>query len=173
MRPPAPADAPRRSAKLARRKDPEVIRKAASGLGLEVRHRPAARLKPPEQREIVAFLKLPSEPQTTLGAVAELIDHDWEFNLFRHARSAEDVVVHRGEDESVGLLHPPGSPLSDEDGIVVPEPSRYSEPIALVAARSEMDALDHRFVYFIAAEELRGKVLYLRHDGNYGLVELA
>jgi Sigma 54 modulation/S30EA ribosomal protein C terminus len=58
------------------------------------------------------------------------------------------------------------------DDFVVPEPSRYSEPISLADARSEMDVLDRRFVYFIALEDQHGKVLCLRHDGDYGLVEL-
>ena len=34
-----------------------------------------------------------------------------------------------------------------------------------------MDVLNHRFLYFIDAVDGRGKVLYLRHDGDYGLVE--
>ena len=38
-------------------------------------------------------------------------------------------------------------------------------------ARQEMDLLDHRFLYFIDADDGRGKVLYLRYDGDYGLVE--
>ena len=38
-------------------------------------------------------------------------------------------------------------------------------------ARDEMDVLKHRFLYFIDAVDGRGKVLYLRHDGDYGLVE--
>jgi hypothetical protein len=58
------------------------------------------------------------------------------------------------------------------DDFVVSEPSRYSEPISLADARSEMDVLDHRFVYFIALEDQHGKALCLRHDGDYGLVEL-
>ncbi|MDT4935327.1 MAG: Sigma 54 modulation/S30EA ribosomal protein terminus [Pseudonocardiales bacterium] len=33
-----------------------------------------------------------------------------------------------------------------------------------------MDWLNHRFLYFIDAADGRGKVLYLRHDGDYGLV---
>jgi hypothetical protein len=36
-----------------------------------------------------------------------------------------------------------------------------------------MDLLNHRFLYFIDADDGRGRVLYLRHDGNYGLVEPA
>jgi hypothetical protein len=34
-----------------------------------------------------------------------------------------------------------------------------------------MDVLNHRFLYFVDAADGRGKVLYLRHDGDYGLVE--
>ena len=37
-----------------------------------------------------------------------------------------------------------------------------------------MDLVDHRFLYFgDADDEGRGKVLYLRRDGDYGLVEAA
>ena len=159
---------------VAQRNEPAVLERAASDLGLEARPRPAARLKPPQEREIVTFLRVSSEPESTFGALAELIDRDYEFNLFRHAASAEDVVVHRRPDDTVGLLHPPGSPLHNERlDMVVPEPSRYAEPIPLVDARLEMDALGHRFIYFIARDDLRGKVLYLRRDGDYGLVELS
>ena len=80
-------------------------------------------------------------------------------------------MVHRRDDGRIGLLHPPGSPLSGENDIVVPEPSRYDQPIPLAKARDEMDVLGHRFLYFIDAADGRGKVLYLRHDGDYGLVE--
>jgi hypothetical protein len=34
-----------------------------------------------------------------------------------------------------------------------------------------MDWLNHRFLYFIDSGDGRGKVIYLRHDGDYGLVE--
>jgi hypothetical protein len=107
-----------------------------------------------------------------MGAVAELMEHGAQFALFCHARTSEDVVVHVRSDDAVGLLHPPGSALSAEHDLVVPRPSRYPEPITVADARSEMDVLDHRFVYFIAAEDQRGKVLYVRRDGDYALVEL-
>jgi hypothetical protein len=53
----------------------------------------------------------------------------------------------------------------------VPEPSRYGDPLTLAQARAEMDLVDHRFLYFTDAADGRGKVLYLRSDGDYGLVE--
>jgi putative sigma-54 modulation protein len=107
----------------------------------------------------------------TIEAVNELLDMDVEFFLFVHARTNEDVVVYRRDDGRIGLLHPPFSKLADENDIVVPEPSRYSRPLTLDEARTEMNYLNHRFLYFIDAADMRGKVLYLRHDGDYGLVE--
>ncbi len=53
------------------------------------------------------------------------------------------------------------------------EPSRHSAPLELRAALAEMDALNHRFLYFTDAGTGRGCVLYLRHDGHYGLIEPA
>jgi hypothetical protein len=153
------------------RDEPRVIEKALGGLAHERDHRPGKRLKPPELRDIIPQRTAYPFPETTLDAVADLLDLDLEFLLFRHARTGEDVVVHRRDDGLIGLLHPPGSPLADENDLVTPEPSRYPEPIPLSKARDEMDVLDHRFLYFIDAADGRGKVLYMRHDGDYGLVE--
>jgi hypothetical protein len=132
---------------------------------------PRPSLKPPEQRQIVRRRTYTSVPLSTVEAVRELIDLDVLFFLFRHARTSEDVVVHRLASGAIGLLFPRGSVLADEDDIVVPEPSRYSEPLPFEKARTEMDVLNHRFLYFIDADDGRGKVIYLRHDGDYGLVE--
>jgi ribosome-associated translation inhibitor RaiA len=157
---------------VALRNEPRVIEKALADLPpLERMHRPEADLKPPDERQIVHRRTYLGVPLSTLEAVNELLDTDLEFFLFAHARTREDVVVHRRDDGRIGLLHPPGSPLADEHDIVVPEPSRYSEPLTLEKARREMDMVNHRFLYFTDAEDGRGKVIYLRHDGDYGLVE--
>jgi hypothetical protein len=133
--------------------------------------RPRPSPKPPRQRRIIRRRTYPPIPLSTVEAVRELLDLDVEFVLFRHARTDEDVVVHRLASDEIGLLFPQGSALADEDDIVVPEPSRYSEPLPFEEARTEMDVLNHRFLYFIDAADGRGKVIYLRHDGDYGLVE--
>jgi ribosome-associated translation inhibitor RaiA len=159
-------------ADVALRNEPRVIRKALEDLEHDRDHRPEARLKPPEARQIVRRRTYAEEPEPTYTAIADMLDLDEEFHLFRHARTGEDVVVYRRDDGRIGLIHPPGSALADEsDDVVVAEPSRYSEPLSLDTARAEMDMLDHRFLYFIDAADGRGKVLYLRHDGDYGLVE--
>jgi ribosome-associated translation inhibitor RaiA len=139
-------------------------------LDLDRGHRPEAELKPPSERRIVHRHPYLSVPLSTGEAARELLDLDLEFFLFTHERTGEDVVVYRRDDGRIGLLHPQGSALADENDVVVAEPSRYSEPLTLEKAREEMDWLNHRFLYFIDAEDGRGKVLYLRHDGDYGLV---
>jgi ribosome-associated translation inhibitor RaiA len=147
---------------VARRNDP---------LDLNALLRPQTQLKPPQAREIVHRHPYVRVPLPTLDAVDELLDLDLQFFLFEHARTREDVTVHRRDDGGIGLLHPQGSALADENDIVTPEPSRYEGPISLKKARAEMDWLNHRFLYFVDAADHLGKVIYLRHDGDYGLVE--
>jgi hypothetical protein len=161
---------------VATRNEPRVLAKALADLAGNADERPAVRprprtRKPPELRDLLPVRTWAPAPEGTFDAVADLLDLDLHFLLFTHARTREDAVVHRRDDLRIGLLHPPGSPLADDSDIVVPEPSRYPEPIPLAQARNEMDVLDHRFLYFIDAADGRGKVIYLRHDGNYGLVE--
>jgi ribosome-associated translation inhibitor RaiA len=159
-------------ADVALRNEPRVLQNALADLPpLEPSHRPEADLKPPEERQIVHRRTYLNVPLPTLDAVDELLATDVEFFLFRHVRGEEDAVVYRRDDGRIGLLHARGSVLADENDVVVPEESRYSEPLSLEKARTEMDMLNHRFLYFIDAGDGRGKVLYLRHDGDYGLVE--
>lgn len=158
-------------AEVARRDEPAVIAAALGTLEPERRDRPQARLKPPEERAIVHRRRYSAVPRSKLEAAADLLDLDVEFFLFRHARTGEDVVVQRRDDGRIGLLFPQGSALADEDDVVVGEPSHFSSPLTLETPRMEMDELNHRFLYFIDAADGRGKVLYLRHDGDYGLVE--
>ena len=156
---------------VALRNEPRVINRALESIPFNPGDRPGTGLKPPDQRQIVHRRTYTSVPMGTIEAVNELLDMDVEFFLFVHARTNEDVVVYRRDDGRIGLLHPPFSKLADENDIVVPEPSRYSRPLTLDEARTEMNYLNHRFLYFIDAADMRGKVLYLRHDGDYGLVE--
>jgi ribosome-associated translation inhibitor RaiA len=158
-------------ADVALRNEPRTIAKALEDLTGPDRPRPGHRLKPPEEREIVHRRTYADRPEPTLTAIADLLDDDEQFHLFVHVRTGEDVVVHWRDDGRIGLLFPQGSVLADEQDIVVPEASRYSEPITLATARAEEDILNHRFLYFIDAGDGRGKVLYLRFDGDYGLVE--
>ncbi|MDX6725451.1 MAG: hypothetical protein QOK49_256 [Baekduia sp.] len=158
-------------ADVARRNEPRTIAKAIADFDPDRRTVPGQRRKPPEEREIVSRRTYAAAPEPTYSAVVDLLEDAELFHLFVHVRTNEDVVVFWRDDGRIGLLFPPGSVLADENDVVVPMPSRYSDPLTLAAARSEMDVLNHRFLYYIDAEDERGRVLYLRTDGDYGLVE--
>jgi ribosome-associated translation inhibitor RaiA len=158
-------------AEAALRNEPRVIEKALAAGARERRRRPQPRQKPPELREIIPQRTAYPLPENTFDAVMDLLDLDYEFLLFRHERTGEDVVVYRRGDGRIGLLHPPGSELADESGIVIAKPSRHPEPVSLERVRDELDVLGEGFIYFVDERDGRGKVLYVRHDGDYGLVE--
>jgi ribosome-associated translation inhibitor RaiA len=161
-------------AEVARRDEPDLIARALADLANDRSHRPAPSDIPAGERRIVHRRQGEDDPKPTLEAVRELIHRDWEFNLFRHERTGEHVVVYRRDDDRIGLIHPPGSELASEGGeLIVPEPSRYDRPLTLEEAQAELDGLDQRFLFFLDAADGLGKVLYLRHDGDYGLVEPA
>ncbi|HEX7300831.1 MAG TPA: sigma 54 modulation/S30EA ribosomal C-terminal domain-containing protein [Solirubrobacteraceae bacterium] len=135
---------------------------------------PARRLaKPPEERDIVQRRTYADRPEATLTAMADLLEDAELFHLFVHARTSEDVVVHWPDDGRLCLLHPRGSVLADEGDLLVVQASRYSAPLPFADARAEMDFLNHRFLYFVDAADRRGRVMYLRADGDYGVVEPA
>jgi ribosome-associated translation inhibitor RaiA len=158
-------------AAAALRNEPRVIEKALAARAGELRRRPRPRHKPTELREIIPQRTAYPLAESTFDAVMDLLDLDDEFLLFRHARTGEDVVVYRRHDGRIGLLHPLGSELGNENDIVIAKPSRYPEPVSLERVRGELDVLGEGFVYFIDQRDGRGKVLYVRQDGDYGLVE--
>jgi ribosome-associated translation inhibitor RaiA len=158
-------------ADVALRNEPRTVRRALANLPF-AEDRPEPRM-PPEERQIVRRRTYAEHPESTYEAISDLIDDAVRFHVFVHIRTGEDVVVHRVVDDThIILLHPQGSVLADEaDEVVVPKSSRYSGALTLAQVRAEMDVVDHGFLYFTDAEDLRGKVLYLRRDGDYGLLE--
>jgi ribosome-associated translation inhibitor RaiA len=155
---------------VATRNDPRTIKKAIDDFRQADRPLPAKDIKPPDEREIISRRSYATSPEPTLSAIVDLLEDAEQFHAFVHVRTNEDTVVFWRDDGRIGLLFPPGSVLADEQD-VVPMRSRYDEPLTLALARSEMDMLNHRFLYFMDAEDDRGKVLYLRADGDYGLVD--
>jgi ribosome-associated translation inhibitor RaiA len=157
-------------ADAALRNEPHILQRALVDLELELL--PPRSTKPADERMIVRRHAYSARPESTYEAISDLLDDDAWFRLFVHARTAEDVVVHRLGHSMIGLLHPRGSMLADEtDAVVVPKPSPHSAPLTLADARAELDLARRRFVYFVDAQDARGKVLYVRRDQDYGLVE--
>lgn len=136
---------------------------------------PDALRRPPEERRIVRRKTFAVEPTTPAEAVEELRMLDHAFYLFSDSESGADAVVYHRDDGRLGAIGPAGigwERRRDQDPEwLVREESRMSGPTKLDDAVAEMNELNHRFMYFIDEGTGRGNVIYLRFDGDYGLIE--
>ena len=136
--------------------------------------RPAYFPRPAQERQVIRRKSFALEPLDPLQAVAEMLDLDHAFYLFRDAQGDTDAVVYRRDDERIGLIEQGGTDeLTPQDDGLVRERSRHADPITLETVISEMNALSHRFMFFLDADSGRGNVIYMRYDGHYGLIEPA
>ena len=126
----------------------------------------------PGDRRLVHRIAQPPLPVSLADAAADLVDRDWEFRLFLEQDTGEWLFLHRRDDDRLGLTHPPWVPVPDvvEDVMVV-EPMRFPDPLTLEEAQDALGRLGERYLYFVDAADGRPKVLYLRHDGDFGLME--
>jgi ribosome-associated translation inhibitor RaiA len=128
--------------------------------------------RPPEERRVLRRKTFAVEPMTPMQAAADMVDLDHDFYLFHDARTGNDAVVHRLRDDGrLGLIESAATAPSTGHRWLVVESNRFSEPVALPTAIEEMNAVDHRFLYFVDRDSGRGNVIYRRYDGHYGLVE--
>ena len=134
--------------------------------------RPGYFPRPPEERELVRTKSFAIGEMDAVEAAAEMEMLDHDFYLYRDVDEEVDAVVYRRDDGRIGVIGPLGTGWSgpDEDGIVR-EDSRGPEPRRLEDVVAEMNELNHRFLYFTDEEAGRARVIYLRYDGNYGLIE--
>jgi len=135
--------------------------------------RPPRSWRPLGERELVRRKTFALEPMSALEAAADLAALDHDFYLYRDADTGADAVLYRRDDGRLAVLQPRSAPEPPADDAPPRETSRYEEPLELSAALEEMDALNHRFLYFTDAATGRGGVRYLRYDGHYGLIEPA
>jgi ribosome-associated translation inhibitor RaiA len=131
--------------------------------------RPARSFRDPGEREVIRRKTFALEPMSAAEAAAEMDALDHDFYLFHDVDAQTDAVVYHRDDDRLGVIV--ASAASDDAPFR--EPSRYSEPLTLNDAVSQMDELNHRFLFFTDAATGRGAVLYLRYDGHYGLIEAA
>jgi hypothetical protein len=133
--------------------------------------RPEYLERPPEERRIVRRKTFAVDRVTLAEAAADLAALDHDFLLFRHSETGADAVLNRRDDGRLEVIGPRDIGVAaDVDGVAWTA-SRFSEPVDLDTARAEMDALDHRFLFFVNRATGRGNVIYLRHDGHYGVID--
>jgi ribosome-associated translation inhibitor RaiA len=110
--------------------------------------------RPPEQRRVVRRKTFGLEPMCVDRAVDEmhLVDHD--FYLFTDVATGESAVAHRVGDrpgEEVGVERRPPALTENQ-------------------ARERLDLGGEPYVFYADPADGRGRVLYRRYDGHYGLI---
>ncbi|HSF26123.1 MAG TPA: HPF/RaiA family ribosome-associated protein [Actinomycetes bacterium] len=134
--------------------------------------RPRYADRPAEEREVVRRKTFAVAPLTPDEAAYEmdLLEHD--FYLFVDANTSQDALIHRRPDGAFGLaevghaLVPPPEPSRM---VLEPAPPRLSEADAI----ARLDAAGEPFVFHVDPQTGRGRVLYRRFDGNYGVIVIA
>jgi ribosomal subunit interface protein len=123
--------------------------------------------RPPEQREVIRRKTFALEPMTPDEAAfdMDMLGHD--FYLFTDLRSGKDAMVYRAGEGRFAVL-----------GEAVPEGE--SAPLVMMAGAaptlSEDEAISRLgltgdpYLFYLDADSHRGRVLYLRYDGHYGLI---
>ncbi|HET9759910.1 MAG TPA: HPF/RaiA family ribosome-associated protein [Nocardioidaceae bacterium] len=124
--------------------------------------------RPPAEREVVRRKTFALEPMTVDEAAFDMDLLGHSFYLFRDIDTGTDALVQRTrrggfavrgelappESAAVKVVHEGAAPRLDEQ-----------------QARTRLELSGEPFVFYVDPRTRRGRVLYVRYDGHYGLVE--
>lgn len=136
----------------------------------ESTHRPDYYPRPVDEREIVRHKSYAVPWESPDEAVFEMESMDYHFHLFTDVASGQDSVVYRAGPTGYRLaqLHP-----RPEPGPVATPLTLSTAPAAVLSlgeAKERLDATESPFLFFADPATGRGRVLYHRYDGHYGLI---
>lgn len=126
--------------------------------------------RPPQEREIVRRKTFALAPLTPDEAAYEMALLGHAFYLFTDSRSGRDAVVYRDGNGRFAIRG---------DVVVEGESAPLVEVVGSAPTLSETEAVDRLqlsgepFVFYLDPDTGRGRVLYIRYDGHYGLITAA
>ncbi len=127
--------------------------------------------RPADDRQIVRHKTYTTAEATVDEAVFDMESMDYDFFLFTDLATGQDAIVWR---ESTGyrlrLLDGAATPLDRPSAAAAElEPGR-AQILSLDEAREHLDRSHAPWVFFKDRVGCRGRVLYRRYDGHYGLI---
>ncbi|MCX4092449.1 sigma 54 modulation/S30EA ribosomal C-terminal domain-containing protein [Nocardia sp. alder85J] len=129
--------------------------------------------RPVEQREVYRHAAFPPVPQLCDEAALDMDLMDYEFHLFTESGSGIDSVLYR---TTTGLRLAQANPRPDTiiRGDVDLDTDTGAAPVlSEAAAIARLELSGRPFVFFIDPDSGRGRLLYHRYDGHYGLLTAA
>ncbi|MBP7928869.1 MAG: HPF/RaiA family ribosome-associated protein [Acidimicrobiia bacterium] len=138
------------------------------GDGLQ--QRPSYFNRPIEDRELVRHKTFALDPMSIDEAALDLdlLGHD--FYLFSETSSDADAVVGHGDGTLILLSADPDSVNLEDCVAEVALSSVRPGVLDTDAAIALLESTQDKFVFYIDSETHRGRVLYHRYDGHYGLI---
>lgn len=128
--------------------------------------------RPPEHRQIVRRKTFALDPETPDEAAfdMDLLSHD--FHLFTDLATGNDVVIYRKPNGRFGVR---GEVGGDETARSAAGLDREGAARVMTEAEAvaHLDVAGEPFVFYLDPDTRRGRVLYLRYDGHYGLITAA
>lgn len=123
--------------------------------------------RPVGEREVVRHKSLASEPMTVDEAAYEMDLLDHGFFLFSERDTRQPVLIRRRGDGRYGVSS--ATPASGSATVVLePGPPTLSDR----EARERLEAGGEPHVFYLEPVSGEARVLYLRYDGDYGLISL-
>lgn len=126
--------------------------------------------RPPQARELVRRKTFALEPMTVDEAAFDMDLMGHEFYLFVDLDSGHDALIHRTADGGYAVR---GEVEVPKETAVEVEQDGPAPVLDLAEAQARLDLAGDPFVFYLDRESGRGRVLYLRYDGHYGLIEAA
>jgi ribosome-associated translation inhibitor RaiA len=127
--------------------------------------------RPPEQREIVRQDTHELRRISPDDAVDDMEHLDYEVHLFADARTGQDAVVYRAGPTGYRLarLVPTGQP-EPPTWVPLTVSPRPAPRLTDRQAVQRLNVTGQPFLFFADVHTGRGRLLYHRYDGHYGLV---
>lgn len=133
--------------------------------------RPEWYQRPRDEREVIRHKTFALEPMTTDEAAFDLDSLGHDFYLFTEIQTGADAVISFDDDSGLTLRLPEGTIGSSLEAAAVPLDIAPPAPqLSLEQARVRLEDGGEQFVFYIDTDASRGRVLYHRYDGHYGLI---
>lgn len=126
--------------------------------------------RPPEEREVVRRKTFALEPMTPDEAAFDMDLLGHTFYLFTDLQTGRDAVVYR-DGQGGFAIQGEEVPYSATPTLV--ESAGAAPTLAEGEAISRLNLTGEPFLFYVDPDIGRGRVLYLRYDGHYGLITAA
>ncbi len=127
--------------------------------------------RPRDEREVIRNKTFALEPMTTDEAAFDLDSLGHDFYLFTEIRTGTDGVIFFDSTSGLTLQLPEGADGSALGAAAVPvELAPPAPTLSLKQARERLEDGGEPFVFYVDVNADRGRVLYHRYDGHYGLI---